>query len=75
MKGLLTAFLILGTVLLAGCTAEQRASMGYVTDQIKTVNDTEARLLLQAPCAIDIGPYWRVLNNAERDAVDTLCGK
>lgn len=61
--------------LLSGCTAAHRAALKYGEDQAKAAYDTEARLLIQGPCAMNVGSYWRALNGAQRGAVDVLCGR
>ena len=62
-------------LLFSACSMEQRAALKYANDQAKGAFDTEAQLLKQAPCAMNVGSYWRALNNSERAAVDLLCGK
>jgi hypothetical protein len=62
-------------VLVAGCSAEHRAAVHYAVEQSKAAYDTEASVLLQGPCAMNVGSYWRVLNKQQREAVDNLCGK
>lgn len=69
-------FAVLATMIwLAGCTAEHRAAVKYGEENARAVFDTEASLLKQAPCAMNVGSYWRALNSDERAAVDKLCGK
>ena len=60
---------------LAGCSLEQRAAINYAHESALAVYDTEAKLLMIAPCAMNVGSYWRVLNTQQRAAVDLLCGK
>lgn len=56
----------------AGCAnIEGAVNQGIAAKQ--TYNDNKARALLQANCDIAVGSYWRVMNNLERRAVDTLC--
>ena len=66
---------VLAVLVLSGCSAEHRAAIEYMGEQARTVNDTEARVLLQTPCAMSVGAYWRALNELERDAVARLCGR
>ena len=60
---------------LAGCSAEHRAALAYADEQAKAFKDTEAAVLMRAPCQISIGAYWRALNEDQRMALDKLCGK
>ena len=69
------AFLTL-LILVGGCEAAvkrgaERAQEGVET--IKAVNDTEAMVLIQAPCAIDLGAYYRVLTPGQRLGADLQC--
>lgn len=73
MKRVAAAIAALG--LLAGCSTEHRAALDYAGEQVKAFKDTEAMILLRAPCAISIGAYWRVLDEGQRGAVNKLCGK
>ncbi len=66
--GLLAAFL------LAGCTAAQRAVVGQGVEHLRQAKDTEAEVLKASVCAMSIGAYHRVNNDAERRALDVLCG-
>jgi len=72
MKNILILFT---TLVLTGCSTEHRAALNYAADQAKNFSDTEAKILLRAPCAIRIGAYWRVLDEGQRSAVNKLCGK
>lgn len=62
-------------LMLAACSAEQRAAINYADDQAKAFKDTEAHVLMRAPCAMSVGAYWRTLNDYQRAAVNSLCGK
>ena len=66
---------IIAALVLAGCSAEHRAALAYADDQAMAFKDTEAAILMRAPCAMSIGAYWRALNTQQRAAVDLLCGK
>ena len=66
---------LVAALLLSGCSAEQRAAIGYADDQAKAFKDTESQVLMRAPCAMSVGSYWRALNTQQRAAVDLLCGK
>lgn len=63
---------------LAACTPMQQAAIDATLRQgeagIKTAHDREALALKQAPCAMSVGGYVRVLTAAEREAVLALCG-
>lgn len=63
---------------LAACSSTQQAIIDATLAQgeagIKAAHDREALALKQAPCAMSVGGYVRVLTSAERDAVLTLCG-
>lgn len=67
--------ILFAIIFVSGCTAEHRAMIQYGEENAKAAYDTEARLLKQAPCAMNVGSYWRALNSTERNAVDLLCGK
>lgn len=63
---------------LTACTPVQQAAVDAVLAQgeagIKAAHDREALVLKQLPCSMSVGGYVRVLSEAERDAVMTLCG-
>ena len=63
---------------LAACTPAQQAIIDATLAQgeagIKAAHDREALALKQAPCAMSVGGYVRVLTSEERNAVLTLCG-
>ena len=69
--------LLIGLVVvgLSGCSLEQKAAMAYAQEGAITIYDTEAKILMMAPCAMNVGSYWRALNSQQRAAVDLLCGK
>ena len=75
MRALTIAAALSVALLFSACSMEQRAALKYANDQAKAAFDTEAVLLKQAPCAMNVGSYWRALNGAKRAAVDLLCGK
>jgi hypothetical protein len=64
--------------LAAGCTPAQQAVIDATLARgeagLKAANDREALILKQAPCAMSVGGYVRVLSEAEQDAVMELCG-
>ncbi len=66
--GLLAAFV------LASCTAAQRAAVGQGVEHIRQAKDTEAEVLKASLCAMSVGAYHRVNNDAEKRAIDVLCG-
>lgn len=69
-------YVLLAAVLaLSGCTAVQQGYFKAGETTAKSAFDSEAALLLQAPCAMNVGSYWRVLTGSQRSAVDILCGK
>lgn len=76
VRGAAPAASIIG--LLAACTPMQQAAIDATLRQgeagIKAAHDREALAFKQAPCAMSVGGYVRVLTAAERDAVLTLCG-
>lgn len=65
--------IVIAFLLLGACTAEHRAAISYADEQAKAFKDTEASILLRAPCAISVGSYWRVLTTEQRRSVDSLC--
>jgi len=67
----------LGAFMLLGACAQLQAVQAVVGQGIaakKQVNDSKARLLVQAPCDMAVGAFWRELNKLERSAVNDLCG-
>ncbi len=66
--GLLVAFV------LAGCTAAQKAVLDQGVEHIRQAKDTEAEVLKASLCAMGVGAYHRVNSDAEKRAVDVLCG-
>ena len=66
--GLLAAFV------LAGCTAAKRAAVGQGVEHTRQAKDTEAEVLKASLCAMSVGAYHRVNNDAEKRAIDVLCG-
>lgn len=60
-------------LLLGACTLEQQALVEAGTAQKKAYSDTEARALKAALCAQTVGAYFRINNQAEREAVAVLC--
>lgn len=71
MKPLLA---ILASLFLAACSAEHRAALAYADEQVVAFNDTEARTLLRAPCAMRVGAFIR-LPQEQQEAVAKLCGR
>ncbi len=81
MNRVLINISIVVTAFLMTSCAYTDAGIGYAEgkaattiNQIKRVNNIEAGLLVQAPCAMDIGAYYRVLNPVQQRAVSALCG-
>jgi hypothetical protein len=70
--GTVMAVLLLPLVL-GACSAEHRAALAYADDQAKGFKDTEARVLMRAPCAMSVGAYWRALDDDLRKSVDAIC--
>ena len=70
----LHAGLLLGAFLLSGCTAAQRAALDHGVEAARQAKDSEAESLKAAVCAMSIGAYHRVNNDAEKRALDVLCG-
>ena len=64
-------------LILSACTPTAQAAFDAATNQgvesIRRSEDTKARLVLQAPCAISTGAYFR-LPEQGRLAVAILCG-
>jgi hypothetical protein len=71
------ALAVVGAVALSGCSTAQQAAIDIGLAQseagIKAFNDREAIALKQAPCAMRIGAFNRVLTAREKDAVMALC--
>lgn len=65
--------LVAGLVLV-GCTGASRAIVNQAVETIKQTEDTKARLVLQAPCAMTVGAKNRVLSEDEKNHVEALCG-
>ncbi len=65
--------LVAGLVL-AGCTDASRAIVNQAVETVKQVEDSKARLVLQAPCAMTVGAKNRVLSEDEKGHVEALCG-
>lgn len=69
--------IVLG-LFLAACTPNQQAivdaAAGQGVESLKRAEDTKARLALQAPCAVTIGAYNRLQDEAKQRAVMALCG-
>ena len=59
---------------LSGCTAAQRAAIDYTIDSGQQAKDAEADILKAAVCAMSIGAYHRQLSDAEKQAMNVLCG-
>lgn len=64
---------ILALLALGACTAEQQAFVSAGIEQKKAYSDTEAKALKAALCAQTVGSYFRINNQAEREAVAVLC--
>lgn len=75
MKRLNVIILTLSASILAGCTDAQQAGLAYAESAAQGFKNSEAKVLMLAPCAMSVGAYWRVLNSSERRAVNTLCGE
>jgi hypothetical protein len=74
----MAAGVILAAGLLAGCGAVTQAGidagLARAEEGYKAAHDREALVLKQAPCIMSVGGYVRMLNEAEKGAVMTLCG-
>lgn len=66
-------FAALAALALSACSAEHRAALSYADEQARNFKDTEAQVLMRAPCAMSIGAYWRALDDGQRKAVDEIC--
>lgn len=65
--------LVAGLVLV-GCTDASRAIVNQAVETVKQTEDSKARLVLQAPCAMTVGAKNRVLSEDEKGHVEALCG-
>lgn len=65
--------LVAGLVL-AGCTDASRTIVNQAVETVKQTEDSKARLVLQAPCAMTVGAKNRVMSEDEKDHVEALCG-
>ncbi len=61
-------------LLLASCTAAQKAFVGTGIEHARQAKDGEAEVLKASVCAMSIGAYHRVNTDTERRALDVLCG-
>ncbi len=52
----------------------QRAALDAAIEKKKAFNDGKAQLLLQGPCLIPVGTYYRSLSPSQRRATQALCG-
>lgn len=68
---LVTAFT---TLALTACTPAARAVVGEAVTTIEESENSKARVLIKAPCAITIGAKNRTLSEAEARHVEGLCG-
>lgn len=70
--------LLVAIPLLGGCTAGGQAiideALARGEQGAKAAKDREALILKAAICAMGVGAKNRVLNQTEKDAVETLCG-
>ena len=74
MRRLATALVLATALFLAGCSGAQRAAIDYTIDAGRQAKDAEADILKAAVCAMSIGAYHRQLSDAEKQAMDVLCG-
>lgn len=61
-------------LMLVGCTDASRAVVNQAVETVKQAEDSKAKLVLQAPCAMTIGAKNRVLSEDEKGHVEALCG-
>ncbi len=61
-------------LMLVGCTDASRAIVNQAVETVKQAEDSKAKLVLQAPCAMSIGAKNRVLSEDEKGHVEALCG-
>lgn len=61
-------------VMLVGCTDASRVIVNQAVETVKQVEDSKAKLVLQAPCAMTVGAKNRVLSENEKNHVEALCG-
>jgi len=64
---------LLLALLLPGCTAADYAGVQGLIEVKRQFSDTEASVLVAAPCAMTYGAWTRLLP-AQRDGVAALCG-
>ncbi len=57
----------------AGIEAANREITGTISN-VKAMNDATAKIYVQAPCAMDVGAFYRVLTPGQQAAVSELCG-
>lgn len=58
----------------AACGEKTRSLAERSVERAQAANDTLARNLTRAPCAISLGSYYRTLSASDREALDLLCG-
>jgi hypothetical protein len=74
-KQLTASRFVFGFSITAGACSEATLSLAERgVERAQTTNDSLARNLTRAPCAITLGSYYRALSASEREALDLLCG-
>ena len=61
-------------LLLGACTAQQAGYLESKTKQIQQTHDTTAKGLVAGVCAMSLGAYHRLGNDAQKRALTMLCG-
>lgn len=61
-------------LMLVGCTDASRAIVNQAVETVKQAENSKAKLVLQAPCAMTVGAKNRVLSEDEKGHVEALCG-
>lgn len=60
-------------ILATGCAAADQF-VDTAIDRKRQQSDTEARAVINVPCVITVGAYYRELTPREQQAIDVLCG-
>lgn len=64
----------IGLAFLAGCSVSAKTLLNEGVEGVKEFEDTKATVAIQAPCAMSLGAYNRVLNTQQQRDVMSLCG-
>ena len=61
-------------IILTGCTAAQKAYLGFAIESVKDTKDTIASGLIASMCGISVGAYYRLKNPTHKEGIRKLCG-